>query len=135
MYLLDTNVLSELRRPRPHGGVVAWMGTIPTEQLKISAVTIGEIQIGIEGARRTDPMKAEAIEQWVSDIIKTYSVLPMSDREFRAWAKLVNRGSLTLFVDAMIAATALVHGLTIATRNTRDFKDFDVRVVDPFAHR
>jgi predicted nucleic acid-binding protein len=96
MYLLDTNVVSELRKPRPHGGVVAWLAEVPEDSIHVSVVTFGELQAGVERTRRQDPGKAAAIE------------------------------------DAMIAATARVHRLTMVTRNERDFKLFDVPLLNPF---
>ena len=135
MYLLDTNVVSELRRPRPHGGVVAWIESVPDNQVKLAAVSIGEIQIGIERTRRNDPEKARNFEVWLDSISTAYQIIHMTDREFRQWAKLVYRAPEHLFVDAMIAATALVNGLTVATRNTDDFASFGVPVINPFEHR
>ena len=135
MYLLDTNVVSELRRPRPHGGVLAWINSIPAAQLFLSAVSIGEIQIGIERTRRSDPEKARQFEEWLDTLSTTFQILAMAEREFLAWGKLVHRGPLHVHADAMIAATALVHGFTVATRNTADFSGFGVGVVNPFEHR
>ena len=133
MYLLDTNVISELRRVRPHGAVLAWLGAAADAQLRLSAVTIGEIQRGIEIARANDPRRAGELERWLAEVEQTWSVLPMSGACFRTWARLMHRRSPVLARDAMIAATALVHGLRVATRNVRDFETFDVDLVDPFA--
>lgn len=132
-FLLDTNVVSELRKPRPHGGVVAWLESIDDSQLYVSAVTLGEIQAGIESTREQDPEKAQAIEAWLELVAGAYNVLPMDAATFRAWARLMHRKSDTLYEDAMIAATAKVHGLTVATRNVSDFNALDAEVFDPFA--
>ena len=132
-YLLDTNVVSELRKPRPHGGVVAWLESIDDTQLYLSAVTLGEIQAGIELTREQDPEKAQAIEAWLELLAGAYNVLPMDVATFRAWAKLMHRKSDTLYEDAMIAATARVHGLTVATRNVSDFDALGTEVFNPFA--
>jgi toxin FitB len=132
MYLLDTNVVSELRKPRPHGGVVAWLESMDDAQLHLSAVTIGEIQAGIELTREQDMDKAQAIETWLELVAGAYNVLPMDATTFRAWARLMHRKSDTLYEDAMIAATAKVHGLTVATRNVSDFSALGVEVVNPF---
>ena len=133
MYLLDTNVVSELRRPRPHGAVLAWIADVPADRLFLSAVTIGEIQAGIEITRGQDPAKAEELETWLDQVIAGYGILPMDAAAFREWARLKHRRSDTLIEDAMIAATARVRDLTIATRNVRDFKTLGVPVFDPFA--
>ena len=132
MYLLDTNVVSELRRPRPHGAVLAWIADVPADRLFLSAVTIGEIQAGIEITRRQDPAKAEELEVWLDQVIAGYGILPMDAAAFREWARLKHRKSDTLIEDAMIAATARLRDLTIATRNVRDFKTLGVPVFDPF---
>lgn len=132
-YLLDTNVVSELRKPRPHGGVVAWLQSIDDTRLYLSAVTLGEIQAGIELTREQDPRKAEEIEVWLELLAGAYNVLPMDAATFRAWAKLMHRKSDTLYEDAMIAATAKVHGLTVATRNGTDFNALGLEVFNPFA--
>ncbi len=133
MYLLDTNVVSELRKQRPHGGVVAWLQSIDDAQLYLSAVTLGEIQAGIELTREQDPRKAEEIETWLELVAGVYNVLPMDAATFRAWARLMHRKSDTLYEDAMIAATAKVHGLTVATRNVSDFNALGLDVFNPFA--
>ena len=132
MYLLDTNVVSELRKPKPHGAVLQWIQDIPDVDLHISAVTIGEIQAGIELTREQDPAKATELEQWLELVSGSFNVVPMDAVVFRAWARLMHRTSNTLYEDAMIAATAKVHKLTVATRNVKDFKSFGVSVVNPF---
>ena len=132
MYLLDTNVVSELRKPRPHGAVLAWLQATPEADLHLSAVTLGEIQAGIELTREQDAAKAAEIEAWLVLVAGTYNVLPMDGAAFRTWARLMHRKSDTLYEDAMIAATAAVHKLTVVTRNVADFKPFGVKVLDPF---
>lgn len=132
MYLLDTNVVSELRKPRPHGAVVAWLQTTADADLHLSAVTLGEIQAGIELTRERDATKASEIEAWSDLVAASYNVLPMDGEKFRTWARLMHRKSDTLYEDAMIAATAIVHKLTIVTRNVADFAHFDVHLLNPF---
>jgi predicted nucleic acid-binding protein len=133
MYLLDTNVVSELRKQRPHGGVVAWLDSMDDAQLYLSAVTVGEIQAGIELTREQDPEKANEIEAWLELLAGVYNVLPMDAATFRAWARLMHRKSDTLYEDAMIAATAQVHRLTVVTRNVADFQALGFEVFNPFA--
>jgi hypothetical protein len=132
MYLLDTNVVSELRKPKPHGAVLAWFQGLEDTQLHLSAVTIGEIQVGIELTREQDEPKALEIEAWLEMVASSYNVLPMDAAAFRAWAQLMHRKSDTVYEDAMIAATAKVHGLTVVTRNVTDFKSFGVPLLNPF---
>ena len=132
MYLLDTNVVSELRRPSPHKAVLSWIADIPADQLFLSAVTVGEIQAGIELTREQDGAKAEELESWLDKVLDSYGVLPMDAVAFREWARLKHRKSDTLIEDAMIAATAKVHRLTVVTRNGRDFRQFGVNVLNPF---
>lgn len=132
MYLLDTNVVSELRRPRPHPAVLSWTAGVPSEQLFISAVTVGEIQAGIEVTRDQDAAKAQELETWLGMVVGSYNVLPMDAPAFREWARLMHHRSDTLSEDAMIAATALIHRLSVVTRNIRDFEHFGVALFDPF---
>jgi len=132
MYLLDTNVVSELRKNKPHGAVLAWLAGVEDTQLHLSAVTIGEIQAGIELTRLQDETKAQAIEAWLELVADAYNVLPMDARAFRTWAKLMHGKSDTVYEDAMIAAVAKVHGLTVVTRNVADFKSFGIPLVNPF---
>ena len=132
VYLLDTNVVSELRKPRPHGAVLQWIQDIPDADLHISAVTIGEIQAGIELTREQDELKATELEQWLELVAGSFNVIPMDALAFRVWARLMHRTSDTLYEDAMIAAIAKVHKLTLVTRNVTDFKNFGVSLLNPF---
>jgi len=132
MYLLDTNVISELRRPRPHARVLAWLESTADNELSVSAVTMGEIQAGIELTREQNPEKASEIEQWADLVAGAYNVLAMDAETFRLWARLMHRRSDTLYEDAMIAATAQRHQLTVVTRNVGDFSAFGVPLFNPF---
>jgi hypothetical protein len=133
-FLLDTNVISELRKTKPHGAVLAWVRSLRDEDIKIPAVAIGELQDGAELARWQDPAKALELEQWIDRIMATYVVLPMDGQMFRDWARLMNRRSDDLSTDAMIAATSRILGLTVATRNVKDFALFDVEIFNPFTY-
>jgi predicted nucleic acid-binding protein len=135
VYLLDTNVVSELRRARPHGAVLAWLREADDADLHLSAVTIGELQAGVEITRVRDVAKAAEIEAWVDQVAASYNVLPMDARTFRCWARLMHGRSDQSMEDAMIGAAAIVHNLIVVTRNLRDFKPFGVRTLDPFKAR
>jgi toxin FitB len=131
-YLLDTNVISEMRKPRPHGAVAAWFSAVEEGKLFLSSVTLGELQAGIEQTRHRDVLKADELERWVDSLPTSCQVLPMDVQCFREWARLMDGKTPNLLEDAMIAATARVHGLIVATRNERDFQHFDVRTLNPF---
>lgn len=132
MYLLDTNIISELRKPKPHGAVLEWYKNIADEDLYISAVSIGEIQAGIELTREQDKKKAESLELWLQDIANAHNILPMTSTTFILWAKLMHSQSNTVREDAMIAATAIEKKLTVVTRNTKDFRRFKITLLNPF---
>ena len=131
-YLLDTNIISELRKSRPHGTVVAWLETLRVEQMFLSAVTMGELQAGVELTRRQDVRKAQALEAWLDSVEASFAVLPMDHTCFREWSRLMAGKSGALREDAMIGATARVHGLTVATRDEKDFRHLGVEIINPF---
>jgi toxin FitB len=133
LFLLDTNVVSELRRSRPHGAVLAWLDPIASSSLFLSAVSVGEIQIGIEITRGRDPGKAADLERWLDKVMQTFQVLDLDAASFRIWGKLMQLTNDDHALDAMIAATAISRNLTVVTRNVRDFRSFAVAVVNPFA--
>ena len=134
IYLLDNNVVSELRKTRPHGAVVAWRRSVPLHQLAVPAVVIAEIQDGIEITRLQDAAKAEELESWLDSVMSYYTILPADGIIYREWARLMHGRSDTLAADAMIAATARVLRLIVATRNVKDFKPFNVEVFNPFGY-
>ena len=137
MYLLDTNVVSELRKPKPHQGVVAWVQNASDETLHLSAVTIGKMQAGIEITREQNVEKANEIEAWLNSVAETYNVIPVDAHIFRRRAQLLimHRRPEHHLEDALIAATALVRGLSVVTRNVDDFKRFGVSLINPFTKR
>jgi predicted nucleic acid-binding protein len=132
MYLLDTNVVSELRKLKPHGAVVAWMSKVSDTSIALSAVTIGEIQAGIEITREQDKEKAKQLENWLNQVESVYNVIPLNAQIFRRWGKIMHRQSNTILEDGLIAATAIENNLTVVTRDEKDFKRFKVNVLNPF---
>jgi predicted nucleic acid-binding protein len=130
-FLLDTNVISELRKTKPHGAVVAWLETLRVEQIFLSAVTMGELQTGVELTRKQDPAKALEIESWLSSVEMSFAFVPMDHACFREWSRLMAGKPGALREDAMIAATAKVHGFTVATRDKKDFRHLGVEIVNP----
>jgi predicted nucleic acid-binding protein len=138
MYLLDTVVLSELRkrsaRRNPH--VVSWLASVSPDDLFISAISIGEIERGIERQRSVDPAFAAALAEWLDVVLRNYGerILPLGVDIARRWGRLSaqtgNNG-----IDLAIAATALAHGLAIATRNVSDFAATGAALLDPFEPR
>ena len=132
MFLLDTNVVSELRRVRPHGALLAWLNSKSNASLRISAVTLGEIQRGIELTRNRDPVKAHEIETWADKLEGAFAVIPADAAVFRRHARLMQRRPDSIYEDALIAATALVHDFVVVTRDTADFAGFGANVLDPF---
>ena len=108
--------------------MLAWIERADDDQIYLSAVTLGELQAGVEAARRQDPGKAKEIEEWVDRIAESHQVLPMNS----AWARLMDGEPDHLLEDAMIAATARIHRLTVVTRSTKDFERFGVSVINPF---
>lgn len=131
-FLLDTNVISELRKTKPHGGVVAWLETLRVEQIFLSAVTMGELQTGVELTRRRDSAKAHEIESFLTSVEVSFAFVPMDQACFREWSRLMAGKPDAMREDAMIAATAEVHGFTVATRDEKDFKHLGVEIVNPF---
>jgi predicted nucleic acid-binding protein len=132
MYLLDTNVISELRRTKPHGAVVAWFNSVPKKLIKIPAAVIGEIQAGVEVTRTQDATKAFEIEQWLERVLVFYEVVPMDAAIFREWAKILVGRPTHLSADGIIAATARIHGMLLVSRNVKDFLPFGAQVFNPF---
>jgi hypothetical protein len=131
-FLIDTHVISELRKARPHGGVVAWMRSLKPVQVFLSAVTIAELQNGAELIRGPDPQRASELDAWIDTLIDGVQLLSMDEGCFREWARLRQHKSDSLLLDAMLAATARVHNLTMATRDEADFRHFDVEIFNPF---
>jgi toxin FitB len=138
MFLLDTVVLSDLRKPlrQRNPNLVYWIEAISSRDLFVSVVTIGEIERGIERQRPLDPQFAARLTAWVDVVLRTYEgrILPVDMAVARRWGRLSqqigNKG-----LDLAIAATALEHGLTVVTRNVSDFERTGVSVLVPFSSR
>ena len=133
MILLDTMVLSELRKARPNPGVVAYLKSQPADTVFLSAMTIGEIEAGIEKQRSVAPVFVAELAQWLTLMEMQFAsfILPVTPAIARLWGRLCvqtgNKG-----IDKLIAATALCHNLMVVTRNVKDFAPAGVRVFDPF---
>jgi predicted nucleic acid-binding protein len=136
-FLLDTNVVSELRkRERCDKGVAAWMASVDSESLFLSVLVLGEIRRGIERIRRRDAAAAEALEHWLHRLVAGHAeqILPVDRAVAETWGRLDAAGSLPT-VDGLLAATALVHGLTLVSRNLRDFARTGVDCLNPFSEK
>ena len=132
MYLLDTNIISEARKPRPDPGVMRWLNSLNNGQTFISAVTVGEIQMGAEKKRLAGSKEAEGIEGWLERLMAQETILPLTPEIMRLWGRLEYKQPPAKLPDIMLVATAITHGLAIATRNVRDFEKFEVELINPF---
>jgi predicted nucleic acid-binding protein len=132
-YLLDTNVVSEARRPRGDPGVQAWLASIPRQSVYLSVLVLGEIRRGIESLRPRDPSRAAAYETWLAELHCDYGdrVVAITAEVAEEWGRLSVPRTLPT-ADALMAATARVHRLTLVTRNTRDFARTGVPLLNPF---
>ena len=134
-YLLDTNVISELRKgPRADAGVLAWLGSVPEAELYLSVLVVGELRQGVERLRRRDPRAAETLDQWLASLTSRYEarILGVNAHIAEIWGRLNVPDPLPA-VDGLLAATALAHGLTLVTRNTRDVARSRAELLNPFA--
>jgi predicted nucleic acid-binding protein len=133
-YLVDANVLSEPTKPAPISKVIDWL-SVHERNIVVDSIILGELCIGIMAL--APGRKRRQLEQWFGALMQTIECLPWDATISRRWAKLVvdlkQKGKTMPLLDGMIAATALQHDLTIATRNTRDFKKAGLKVFDPFA--
>jgi len=132
-FLLDTNVVSELRRRRPDAAVLSWFDQTPAREMYLSVLTIGELRQGIEGLRLRDAVAAEALDAWQAGLVSAYGdrIVPVDAAVADRWGRL-NVPDRVPAVDGMLAATALVHGWTLVTRNTSDVQRTGVPTINPF---
>lgn len=132
-YLLDTNVLSELRKPAPAASVEAWFRAVPSAKLYLSVLVIGEIRQGVERLARRDADRAAPLDRWLGDLVHRFDdrIVPITAEVAEVWGRLCVPDPLPT-VDGLLAATALVRGWTLVTRNTADVHRTGVRLLDPF---
>jgi predicted nucleic acid-binding protein len=133
-YLLDTNVVSEARRRGADGNVRAWLEAADPHSLYISVLTVGEIVRGIESLARRDAAAARSLSAWLDGLRRDFAdrLLPVDTDVAEAWGTLSALRSLPV-VDALLVATARIHGLTLVTRNVKDIAGLGVAVIDPWA--
>ena len=133
-FLLDTNVVSEIRKQTPDAGVASWFASVPADRLFLSVLAVGEIRHGIERLVRRDPAQAEIFERWLSQLVGGYGdrLIPITERIAQAWGRL-NYPDPVPVVDGLMAATALVHDWTLVTRNVADVRSTGVRLLNPFS--
>ena len=134
-FLIDTNIISEVRKgDRCDPAVAAWWNGVAEDHLWLSPLVLGEIRKGAELARRRDPQRAQALEAWLSEVISGFGsrVLPVDTAVAEQWGRM-NAIRPVPVVDALLAATAKINGLTLVTRNIADVAGLDVDVLNPFA--
>lgn len=134
-YLLDTDILSAIRRKQRDPNLEKWLHSIQSADVYLSVVTLGEVERGNSQQRRNNPEFAEDLERWLDTILLKYEqrILPLSVSIARRWGKLSGELGHTS-ADLMIAATALEHNLTVATRNTRHFEPTQVSLINPYLY-
>ncbi|RCW42781.1 hypothetical protein DFQ14_10837 [Halopolyspora algeriensis] len=132
-YLLDTNVVSELRRRSPDPAVLSWLESVAADQLYLSVLTVGEISQGIARLQRRDPSQAAQLQHWLSELRSFYHdrIVPITAEVADRWGRLGAPDPVPV-VDGLLAATAMVHGWTLVTRNVADVRKIDVAVLNPF---
>jgi toxin FitB len=132
-YLLDTNVVSEIRKPRPDPKVQAWLASVPEADLYLSVLVVGEIRQGVERLRRRDPARVAPYEAWLSELLRHFAdrLVPITADVCEEWGRLNVPDPLPV-VDGLMAATAKVRGWTFVTRNVADLARAEVRLLNPF---
>jgi predicted nucleic acid-binding protein len=133
-YLIDTNVISEIRKGnRCDARVARWFSGVGDDELYLSVMALGEIRQGIERLRTRDPQRSKVLENWLNEVIESFGprILPVDGAVAGAWGHLSAVGSFPV-VDALLAATAQTHGLTLVTRNVQDIAGTGVSCLNPF---
>ena len=133
-YLIDTNVISEVRKgTKCDANVAAWWESVDDADIYLSVLVLGEIRKGIERARANDAARARALETWLSTLVQSFSerILPIDQTVADEWGRMSAKRSVST-IDALLAATAKVHGMTVATRNVADIADLGATVINPF---
>ncbi len=135
-FLLDTNVISETRKRKPDPGVISWLRSTPAENLFVSVLVVGEIRQGIDQLARRDPSRARLLEGWLAELVRGYGdrIVPVTIDVAQAWGRL-NVPDRRPIIDGLQAATALVHGWTLVTRNATDVASTGVTLLNPFTLR
>lgn len=136
-YLLDTNVISELRKgERANPGVASWFADVADEEIFLSVLTIGEIRRGVESVRRRDPDSAAALDSWLARLSEAHRdrIVPLDRPIAEEWGRMNVPDPLPV-VDGLLAATARILGLTLVTRNTADVEGTGIELLDPFSDR
>ena len=133
-YLLDTNIISEIRKgPRCHPNVAAWCSNLEEDSLYLSVLVLGEIRKGIEGLRGRDAWKANELDLWLEQLQTSFQsqILPVDTAISQEWGHLSSLHTVPV-IDGLLAATATAHRLVLVTRNTRDFADLGIQLLNPF---
>jgi len=133
-FLLDTNVVSELAKTRPSVKVIAWLGSVPSTDLFLSVITLGEIRKGVEKKRAKSAEDAVRLEAWLTTLVLHYRsrILPFDQNSADQWGRVMALNPTVPVEDSQLVATALQHQLTFATRNVRHIAKTGVACVDPF---
>lgn len=133
-YLLDTNVLSEVRKPNADPNVSTWLKDVDGNRLYLSVLVLGEVRQGVERLRRRDVTRATEFDEWLQELQRSYvdRIVLIDAETADIWGRLNAERTLPV-IDGLLAATALRHSFTVVTRNTKDFDGTGVKVLDPFS--
>jgi toxin FitB len=136
-YLIDTNIISEVRKgAKCDSNVASWYGSIDDADIYLSVLVLGEIRKGVERVRSGNPAQARALEKWLTTVVGSFAerILPIDQAVADEWGRMGAKRPVST-VDALLAATAKVHGMTLATRNVSDVADLGASFVNPFERR